>query len=245
MPVTDELKAILWKRFGTREYPAEWDGNVYGGGKVSQRFWEYFKTLELLELDKESVVLDIGGGSPETGIGFFSTIIRERVRQVLILDPCVKEALGEGQGNVRFIRRNADFEALSEVLRAHPEVTHIACVSVFEHIDPATREGITRAIDAEFKGRSFVTTFEYHSTEQYFPHQLTARTAHRLVAPFSRFYLKSFEQSPVLAENSPDPDRVFQWRDRKRFPWQRLRRGKAPTPRWYPLALRFDRMVTS
>lgn len=64
--ITQRLKQELWHRFGSKEHPAEWDGHVYGGGKLSQRFWEYFKAIELLSLDANSIVLDIGGGSPQT-----------------------------------------------------------------------------------------------------------------------------------------------------------------------------------
>ncbi len=88
-PTLRNLKAELWRRFGNREYPAEWDGRVYGGGKLSQRFWEYFEGVELLDPSPESVVLDIGGGSPVTGAGFFSSLLASAVKKVLILDPNV------------------------------------------------------------------------------------------------------------------------------------------------------------
>ena len=50
------LKQELWRRYGDSSYPVEWNGHVHGGGKLSQRFWEYFKTIELLEVDAASVV---------------------------------------------------------------------------------------------------------------------------------------------------------------------------------------------
>jgi hypothetical protein len=55
---TDFIKRELWKRSGTSQFPFEWDGNMYGGGKLSQRFLEYFKAVEMLDLDNDSIVLD-------------------------------------------------------------------------------------------------------------------------------------------------------------------------------------------
>jgi hypothetical protein len=90
--VGSNLKKILWQRFGSPDHPAEWDGRVYGGGKLSQRFWEYFKAVELLDLHTDAVVLDIGGGSPATGLGFFSSILAQGAKGVVIMDPEVGQA---------------------------------------------------------------------------------------------------------------------------------------------------------
>ncbi len=86
MNVNDTLKAALWKSYGSSTTPAEWDGHIYGGGKLSQRFWEYQQTIELLELTRASVVLDIGGGSPAGGAGFFARLIAPYVKQVHVMD---------------------------------------------------------------------------------------------------------------------------------------------------------------
>ena len=72
--LTNKLKKLLWERFGSADYPAEWDGRVYGGGKISQRWWEYFQAIEYLELYEGAVVLDIGGGSPATGLSFLVSL---------------------------------------------------------------------------------------------------------------------------------------------------------------------------
>jgi len=66
MNLSGKIKAALWKAYGKPAEAAEWDGNVYGDGKLSQRFWEYHQAIDLLELTPDSVVLDIGGGSPVT-----------------------------------------------------------------------------------------------------------------------------------------------------------------------------------
>ena len=73
--LTRPLKQRLWQRFGTAAHPAEWDGLVFGGGKISQRFWEYFKVIEYLDVADGARVLDIGGGSPTTGVSFFPQLL--------------------------------------------------------------------------------------------------------------------------------------------------------------------------
>ena len=56
------LKQKLWKHRHVLNY--EWDGTIYGGGVIGQRYWEYLKFVDLMELNSESVVLELGGGSP-------------------------------------------------------------------------------------------------------------------------------------------------------------------------------------
>ena len=91
MNTTLQLKKELRHRFDSAEHPAKWDSRIYGGGKLSQRFWEYFKALELLGLTESSVVLDIGGGSPVTGMGFFAGLMATVAKKVIVLDPNVAE----------------------------------------------------------------------------------------------------------------------------------------------------------
>jgi len=73
--LTEKIKAELWAKFSTKDFPSEWDGRNpdnkdYCGGKLSQRFWEYFKTIELLDLNQNSVILDMGGGAGGYSEGF-------------------------------------------------------------------------------------------------------------------------------------------------------------------------------
>jgi hypothetical protein len=216
MKCTSQLKATLWKRFGALEHPAEWDGRIYGGGKLSQRYWEYFKTLELLDLSPNSVVVDIGGGSPVTGVGFFASLIATAVRKVFVFDSNISPEAVAPDG-VEFVREKASFESMSGFLKTHPEVTHVASVSVFEHIPALEREGIVRAINENFKGESFVASLEYHAKSVYFEYQLTAGTISTLFEPMTRYYLDKFESSPVWCENAYPMD----------------------VPLWYPIAVRF------
>ena len=225
MKVGKSLKKELWRLFGSREYPAESDGAVYGGGKLSQRFWEYFQALRYLDLDPDAVVLDIGGGSPVTGYGFFSHVLRRHVRQVLICDPNAGEAK-ERYDNISFIRENADYDTLSRVFAKHP-VTHVASLSVFEHVMPEVRSGMIRAVEEHFTGDVFVATYEYHPVKVHFEQQLTTRTASEMFSHFKRFYLTEYSASPTLCENA------FTEKGR----WGH----KAHIPNWYPVAVKFVR----
>jgi hypothetical protein len=235
--LTERLKAALWQAYGDVNSPAEWDGNIYGGGKLSQRFWEYHQTIELLDLTPDSVVLDIGGGSPITGAGFFTTVIAPYVKEVHVLDVNV----GDGRGclpNIIFHRSLGSYESLAQLLKQNPQITHIASVSVFEHIPDEIRCGMTKAINEFFKGQIFVTTLEYHSRNCYFEYQLTAKTLSELFRPLERFYPEKILQSPVWAENGYQPAGFGRKAIRRLFP--RWRWSKFDnTQLWYPLALRF------
>jgi 2-polyprenyl-3-methyl-5-hydroxy-6-metoxy-1,4-benzoquinol methylase len=236
MNVTRALKSELWKRYGSPEHPAEWDGNVFaraGGGKMSQRFWEYFKTIELLDLTPDSVVLDIGGGSPATGVGFLAEILAQQVKGVVVMDPNARKATAK---NIECVPADSSYANLKALLETRRDLTHIACVSVFEHIEPAVREGITRAINEAFGGGCFVATFEYHAKVRFHEHYLTAQSVSELFKPMTRFYLDEFIASPTLCENAFDSQPLLRL---SRTP---VARGHIPL--WQPVAARFVRAQT-
>jgi hypothetical protein len=234
-----KVKQELWRRYGSEAFPAEWDGTVYGGGKVSQRFWEYFKALELLDLRPDSVVLDLGGGSPITGLGFFMDIVALQVRRVIIMDPEVAKARNDNPA-VTLIPLNATRETLPDVLRANPDITHISSISVLEHIPAAIRLGIFEAIDEGFKGNTVVFTCEYHPKRVFFQDQLTTRTLGEMIKPLASFYLDALEASPMHCEDALDDVNTLVSRRRKVWsPHVRFR--ELYVPRWYPIALRFRR----
>jgi len=235
--VTEQLKAALWRAYGNVNSPAEWDGNIYGGGKLSQRFWEYHQTIELLDLTPDSVVLDIGGGSPITGAGFFTTVIAPYVKEVHVLDVNI----GEGKShlpNIIFHRNLGSYESIAQLLKQNPQITHIASISVFEHIPDEIRCGMTRAINEFFKGSIFVATLEYHARNCYFEYQLTVKTLSKLFAPLERFYPEKILQSPVLGEVAYEEASLRRKVIRRLFPHRRWGRFDS-TPLWYPLALLF------
>lgn len=241
MNFTEKLKAALWHCYGHPEYPAEWDGKIYGGGKLSQRFWEYFIAVELLNLTPDSVVLDIGGGSPATGAGFFTRVIAPHVREVHVMDLNIGPAAKQ-LPNIRFHRSLSNYESLSKLLKDNRQITHVASISVFEHIPHDVRCGMVKAINEFFAGDTFVATLEFHAKERFFEDQLTAHTLSGLFEPLTSFYPAHICKSPIQCENA------FQGASLGREMLRRLgsknRRGKdVEIPLWYPLALKFQRMA--
>ncbi|MCE0523975.1 MAG: hypothetical protein LV480_13785 [Methylacidiphilales bacterium] len=254
MDLKARLKAELWLRFGDKNSPGEWDGNVLGGGKLSQRFWEYFQAIEMLDLTPDSVVLDIGGGSPVTGAGFFAATLARHVKQVHIMDVSIKDSL-RSDNNIIYHRQLATYDNLCALFKAHPEITHVACLSVFEHIEPTVRVGIVRGINDAFTGDTFVSTLEYHTRKCFFEHQLTAATLSDLFKPMTRFYLDAIEKSPVYAMDAYETGlKSFDFKTHTlmlRIGWYLRLFGlyKAPwetyIPAWYPLALKFVKLPES
>ena len=235
MNVTRALKSELWKRYGSPEHPAEWDGRVFGhvgGGKMSQRFWEYFKAIELLDLTPDSVVLDIGGGSPATGAGFLGKILAQQVKQVVIMDPNAGGPASAAR-NIECVRSKAAYAELKALLEARRDLTHLSCVSVFEHIEPPVREGITRAINEAFSGSCFVATFEYHAKVRFHEHYLTAKSVSELFTPLTRFYLDEFAASPTPCVNAFDSQPLLRL--------SRTPAARGHIPLWHPIAVRFLR----
>ena len=232
MNITEQLKKDLWKCFGTTEFPAEWDGIVYGGGKLSQRYWEYLATIQYLNLDSDSVLLEIGGGSPKTGYGFFSAILKQHVKKIIILDPNLITTENKPD-NIEYVAENADYDNLKNLFSNH-NITHISCISVFEHIEDTVRNEMIRAINDYFKGESFVTTFEYHPKQVHFEYQLTTETISKLFSHFTNLYPTEYSASPVLCENAFSKTQRFslrKWNFKKTF-----------IPRWYPVAVKFLRI---
>jgi hypothetical protein len=239
---TEALKAELWRRFGTKEHPSEWDGHYYGGGKLSQRYWEYSKSIEMLNLDRDSVVFDIGGGSPVTGAGFFAKLVATVARSVTILDPTIPDD-APTYSNIEYIRKFGDFATLRQILAERTEITHLVSVSVLEHVAEADRLGMFKAIDESFGGNVFVTTFEYHTVRSYFEQQLTAKTTAELFGTLTRFYPTQFEASPVLCEAAYDNEHLV--RLNLKSPFAKRNFKKAVIPQWYPVALKFVAMQPS
>lgn len=217
----NKIKADLWRMFGSESTPAEWDGLNYGGGKLSQRYWEYLKAVELLDLDANSIVLDIGGGSPKTGMGFFASLIHRFVKKVIIADPSIADDC-KAPENVVFIKEYIGPPELKKILDDNINITHIVSLSVLEHISDDLRPGMINVINNCFNGRVFVATFEYHAKKCFFDDQLTAKTISDTFKPFTNFYLSRFESSPVWCENAFD--------------------AAGETPRWYPLAVKFEQL---
>ncbi len=118
---------------------------------------------------------------------------------------------------------DATYENLKKVFTEHA-ITHVACISVFEHIKPEFRNPIVKGINDFFKGDIFVSTLEYHPKKRWFSSQLTTRTLSDMVSQIDKFYLKDYSSSAVQSENA---FKVFH---------------RYALPRWYPVAMNFRRM---
>ena len=216
MSITQLLKQALWKRHGTFEHPSEWDGHIYGG-KISQRFWEYFRAIELLDIQDGDRVLDIGGGSPATGLSFFSRLLADTGLDLTVVDVNFGKSL-DIPSNVSIVQNLADRSVLSSILSSS-NFTKISCVSVLEHATREQQVGIFEAIEQAFKGECFVTTFEFHERQVLFDQCLTTETLSNAVSKLTRYYLSDIDKCPLHCENAFDGS-------------MRL---------WYPMALKFKR----
>jgi hypothetical protein len=217
-----QLKADLWKKFGSLESPAEWDGRNYGGGKLSQRWWEYFKMIEFLDLTPDSIVLDIGGGSPKTGAGFFARLIHPYVKKVIIADPCISPDARDEE-NLVLIRDYLGPAQLREILETNINITHIACISVLEHMQDDLRRSLVQVINNSFNGQNLAATFEYHAANCFFDYQLTARSVSHMFSPLTNFFPSKIESAPMYCENA-------------------YKKGTL-TPQWYPIAVKFQAII--
>jgi hypothetical protein len=219
MRLTARLKQQLWHWYGSGQFPAEWDGEVGGGGKISQRFWEYFIAIEMLDLCSGAVIVDIGGGSPATGINLFPRLLASAGVQVIVFDVNVGHgAVQETVPNLSLEYGLADYKSLCEALVKYTP-THLSCISVLEHASPFQQRGIFDAIESAFEGERAVLTFEFHENQSYFEEQLTTASLSNAVSGVRRYYLNRLERSPMRCTNAFDGS-------------LRL---------WYPLALQFER----
>lgn len=245
MNTTSKIKQDLWRFYGAGDlWKAEWDGASYGhGGKLSQRMWEYFIAAELLDINPESVVLDIGGGSPFSGKPFFAELIAPHVKRVIVLDP--NQSTAASRDNIVCRLEDASRNSLKSIFESEPQITHVCSVSVFEHIPPACRVEIVQAINDYFCGQSFVATFEYHPVRNHFEYQLTAKTASETFGPLKTFYLANYLSSPTHCVNAFDqPGNLYRSRVRQILQKLKLLRPENETtgiPAWYPCAVRFLR----
>lgn len=188
-PFTKRLKAKLWQEYGGTHY-AEWSEN-----KVTQRLWEYLRTIDLLELTEDSRLLDIGGG----GTGFFAHLVSPFIAEMHVMD---ENALDRKDEKVVWHAGMAAYDTLAPLLARFPKLSHISCVSVFEHAPDAQRIGISEAINEQFKGDTFVMTLEFHSREIYFGYQLNTVTLSDLCRKFTNFYPDVIETSPLECVNA-------------------------------------------
>jgi hypothetical protein len=163
------------------------------------------------------------------------------VQRVHVMDLNVGDAK-EKDGNIVFHRSLANYETLAGLLKENPQITHVASVSVFEHIPHETRCEMIRAINESFAGDIFATTLEYHPRDCFFEHQLTVDTLSKTFTPFTNFYPDRFLRSPVLGEIAYGSESIGRRILRRLGQFGKRWKHGPGIPLWYPLALRFRRM---
>jgi SAM-dependent methyltransferase len=181
------LKQSLWARWGSKEFPAEWDGIKYGGGKGSQRYWEYLWVLEQLT-GNERRILDVGAGQTL----FLPRLLRLSFPHVEAVDPDVpaEDTLHHRAELGDWLVRNP---------RAADSFDCVTCVSVLEHLrDP----GVLFADLARFERARIIITLELGFHPPGFEYQLTMKEIYAGLARFGAHYLSKMETCPVWADNS-------------------------------------------
>ena len=211
------LKQKLWKHRHVLNY--EWDGTIYGGGVIGQRYWEYLKFVDLMELNSESVVLELGGGSPITGRCFFGECLKNFVKKVIVVDPY---APNSRDNNLICMQQLLTPESMESLFHEH-QITHLASVSVIEHIPHEELVSLVSAMN-RLRFENIVLSFEFHSVAQFVTDQLTTSTASKVMDLFTNYHLSAMERSPmggVTAFTSVEP----------------------VCEKWYPLMLKFERNI--
>jgi hypothetical protein len=218
--VIDKLKQCLWECYGHPDFRAEWDGRIFGGGKVSQRYWEYLITINFLGLDEKSVLLDIGGGN-----GFFANLVMPFRKQVIVIDPSVSDKL---VWRIKKIKELANSRTLKYAFKDYPEITHVSCISVLEHCTDQQREDLAKGLNDNFWGDTIVFTFEYHPLMVFKDTFLTMKSMSQMFSKFTNFYMTNFTACPTRAINSYSE---LQGEDD----------AIGAIPNWYPVAVRMKR----
>lgn len=183
------LQQLLWERWGKKEYPAEWDGREGGGGKGSQRFWEYLWALGTLhQWDKPipARILDVGSGQL-----FFAELIGQRTN-VDVVDPDGPTPKA-GSNIVSWAGTIETF--VEKEIGVYDWVT---CISVLEHVED--KPTFCAALDKFMCPISL--TFEFGEGG------VSLETVYDCLEEFKNHYLYKMELCPVWADNSA----INKWR---------------------------------
>lgn len=214
------LKVSLWTQYGSTAYPAEWDGQIYGGGKISQRFWEYLVALDYLEgLGRDSVVADLGGGNEDRH--FFASLLAPFVKKVYVVDPIAR---GATKGNIEFVQTSAtDIDPFRAFIQSTGDITHLVSVSTFEHILDPLKWLHMHVVNKFCSCKVFVATFEFHPcpscTQTFSSDVVHTVNLDRMARELTGFYLNQMSAAPLHCVNTMAP--------------------LSPWPKWYPIALQF------
>jgi hypothetical protein len=169
------LQQRLWEWWGAPDHPAEWDGRE-GGGKGSQRFWEYLWVIN--HLPQGVRVLDVGSG--ETF--FFPHLLRERDQRVVSIDPATNGAHHFSMTLEEFVTFcTAPWDC-------------VTCISVLEHVDNPT--AFCRALDR--LEAPIILTCEL----SYEHDMVTMPALYACLNQFKNHHITKMESCPVWADNS-------------------------------------------
>lgn len=186
------LKQELWRRWGTGIIPAEWDGAMYGGkkaggGKCSQRFWEYLWLLDQLS-GNESKVLDVGSGSHL----FLPKLLRTQLAYVEAVDPYVlSDDLMDRKMDI------ASWLGQPDVVPSQYDC--VTCISVLEHVldQPAFCSDLDKLSSAKI-----IMTMELGQEPPLWNYQLTMKRLYASLDMFKTHYVTKMEMCPIWADNS-------------------------------------------
>lgn len=168
------LQQRLWEWWGDPAHPGEWDGRE-GGGKGSQRFWEYLWALN--HLPPSTRILDVGSGS-----GFFPDLLRTGVYVAESVDP-VTDGVDHYQMTLE--------EYLVIGARSWGCVT---CISVLEHVED--KPGFCRALDL-LQAPIILTCELSHEYDM-----VTMPALYDCLNQFKKHHVTKMESCPVWADNS-------------------------------------------
>lgn len=170
---------LLWERWGDPAHPAEWDGRE-GGGRGSQRFWEYLWALNEVWLCPDvRRVLDVGCGKEQ----FFCTLLSDSgISKVVGIDPeCGTPTLEEWRW------------------KTQEEFDVVVCISVLEHI--ARPEEFCLVLDSI--AAPIVLTCELGEG------CITMPVLYKCLNQFTRHHMAKMELCPVVADGSNGKWRPF------------------------------------
>lgn len=183
-----ELKKELYSRWGDIKYPSEWDGNFFGGGKGSQRFWEYLWTIEQLNSSKK--IFDVGCGQSK----FFPRLLEKNIAYVYACDPQIEYEKGR---NTVYIK--GTLEECFDKIPYNNNFNTITCVSVLEHIEDHTL--ICKYL-SKFTTSRIICTLEYGFTPRAFNYQVIPQVLYKFFSMMPNHYIEKMELCPVYCEDS-------------------------------------------
>jgi hypothetical protein len=182
------LQKLLWQRWGDKAHPAEWDGNVYGGGKVSQRMWEYFWAIDQMDngFDWRKCV-DVGSGPTQ----FFPNLLRADERVVTSIDPAISTQNDDHGMNLSdWVMNNQNKALLYDCVFA---------ISVLEHVPENERARFMADLD-KFANSAIVITMELGPKNGVWPPVRVDEF--KFFSEMKAHYPVKMEACPMWCENS-------------------------------------------